>query len=167
SPAGVTETGSFEERHCTPMMAATGSFDFGFSDGLPLSDAFESIEQMAPVDLDGDGTDDLVLNHRNGSTNQISVIYGGGSELSVEEEICQGERCDLADDAITWDQYEFFAADFTGDERIDLLWVPTRDHIFSLGYSFHLLRGTDEGFERELESMAFGLGGTALAAHPP
>ncbi len=165
--AGKTEVATFKERLCTPLMAVPGPFDFGLGDGVALSEEFETVQEVVSLDINGDDVDDLVLNHRQGSKNLVSVIYGGGSQLIAEQTLCAGKTCDFSDEELSWEQYQLFGGDFTGDELPDLLWVPTQDHILATGYSLHLLRGTADGFEEKIETTLLELGGSALAAHPP
>jgi hypothetical protein len=100
------------------MSYATAS---GFTPG-PLvryePDHVGSGKSIRLLDLDGDGQDDLVLNHKAGLVNAVYVGLSTHSNGFLFTPLPMDHP-----GGVTWDQYQTLAGDFDGDGRQDMAWT--------------------------------------------
>jgi len=116
SLASVTEATNYNVKTCAP--ATGGQFDFlpAQSFSAPVPAPFET--RLA--DVNGDGRDDLLFNHRSvGGGNQIAVALGQfdgsfGTPASYTNPV--------PPPAEGWANYDLEVGDVTGDQRADVVW---------------------------------------------
>lgn len=113
--AAVTEATTYNVTTCA--QASAGQFDFlpGQSFSAPVPTPFE----VKMADVNGDGRQDLIFNHRDAGANQVAVALGRtdgtfgtpGAALSVPNAPPQG-----------WAAFDLHVGDFNGDGDADLIW---------------------------------------------
>ncbi len=117
SIASVTEATNYSIKSCAETSTLPAQLDFLPQQtlGSPVGTPFES--RLA--DVNGDGRADLVLNHRDATTNQVAVAFGKAdgtfdapSTATHPETAAEG-----------WGNYQLVTGDFSGDGKQDLAWV--------------------------------------------
>jgi len=113
--AQVTEATSYNVTTCSP--ASAGQFDFlpAQSFSPPVPTPFET----RLVDVNGDGRLDLVFNHRDASSNVLSVALAQASGTFAAPTAAVAET---ATPLTGWAPYDLHTGDFNGDGKADLLW---------------------------------------------
>ena len=117
SIANIVETDEFTISECTERIGVPGVFDFLPVQTDNLSDIGFPAETFAG-DFNGDGRQDIVLNHKAGSLNQIKLGLGrsdGGFDF-------QPVQLHPANPADSWQNYDTHVADLDGDHVDDLVW---------------------------------------------
>jgi len=115
SIASVTETTDYNIRSCTARQATPGTFDLRepATISVPISTPFST----TPVDVDGDGNDDLVFNHRS-STNEIAIAFSNGDGTFATPQVSTHPDTPAGG----WATSDFVTADLEGDGSYELIW---------------------------------------------
>ena len=116
SIAKVTEATSYSIRTCTEYNTLPGQFTFAPVQALaaPVPTPFET--KLA--DVDGDGRQDLVWNHRGAGSNEIAFALGQASG-SFTTPVVASHPVIAAEG---WGNYGFQTGDFNGDGKADAAW---------------------------------------------
>ncbi len=117
SIASIVETDEYSISECTEKIGVPGVFDFLPSKTETLGDIGFPVETFTG-DFNGDGRQDIVLNHKENSLNQIKLGLGQ-SDGSFE---FQPTVVHSASPTDSWQQYETRVADLDGDQVDDLVW---------------------------------------------
>lgn len=115
SIASVTETTDYNIRSCTARQATPGTFDLRdpATISVPISTPFST----TPVDVDGDGSDDLVFNHRS-STNEIAIAFSNGDGTFATPQVSTHPDTPAGG----WATSDFVTADLENDGSYELIW---------------------------------------------
>ncbi|MEO0472258.1 MAG: FG-GAP-like repeat-containing protein, partial [Bacteroidota bacterium] len=131
SIANITETDEFSISECTEKVGVPGVFDFLPATNYSLGDISFPVESFT-ADFNGDGMEDIMLNHKNGSLNQIKIGYGtmeGGFDF-------QPIVTNPESPADSWQSYTTQIGDLNGDQQPDIIWnflSNTNQSYFALG----------------------------------
>lgn len=117
SIASVTETTNYNIKTCAETSTLPAQLDFRPQQTVtaPIATPFET----RMVDVNGDGRADLIMNHRDPSSNQIAVALGQadgtfGTPTTANHPGAATEG---------WGNYQMVTGDFSGDGKQDLAWV--------------------------------------------
>jgi len=126
SIAQVTEATNYTIRTCTEYTALPGQFSFGPVQNIaaPVTPPFDT--RLA--DINGDGRQDLVWNHRSVSANQLAVALGQ-ADGTFAAPVAATHPAAAAEG---WGNYDFETGDFDGDGKADAAW----NHRGSLNKSY-------------------------------
>jgi len=115
SIASVTEATEYNIKTCAARQATPGTFDLRNAATLsvPISTPFST----TTADVDGDGTDDLIFNHR-GATNEIAIAFSNGDGTFASPQISTHPAS--PDDG--WATADFVTADLENDGSTELIW---------------------------------------------
>jgi len=117
SIANIVETDEFTISECTEKIGVPGVFDFLPAQSENLSDIGFPVETFTG-DFNGDGLADVMLNHKQGRTNQIKL--GLGTARGTFE--FQPTVSHSASPSESWPGYWTYVADLNGDQVDDLIW---------------------------------------------
>ena len=116
SIASVTETTEYNIRTCTAKQATPGTFDLRDPatlsipiDGRPFS--------TTTADVDGDGNDDLIFNHRQ-AANEIAIAFSNGDGTFTAPQASTHP----ASPEGGWATADFVTADLENDGSYELIW---------------------------------------------
>ena len=115
SIARVTETTEYTVTTCAARQATPGTFDLR----APIT---LSVDLPAPftttvADVDGDGNDDLVFNHRS-TTNEIAIAFANGDGTFAAPQV----SIHPASPDGSWAAADFVTADLDDDGSYELIW---------------------------------------------
>jgi Thiol-activated cytolysin/FG-GAP-like repeat len=115
SLAQVTEATTYNVTTCA--QASAGQFDFlpAQSVAAPVPTPFET----RLVDVNGDGRQDLVFNHRDANSNDVAVALGQADGTFATPAAMVSHP---ATPAQGWAAFDLSTGDFNGDGRTDLIW---------------------------------------------
>ncbi|NBC17306.1 MAG: hypothetical protein GVY18_08345 [Bacteroidetes bacterium] len=115
SIASVTEATAYNIKTCTARQATPGTFDL--RDAATLSVPISTPFSTTTADVDGDGNDDLVFNHRS-ATNEIAVAFSNGDGTFVAPQASTHP----ASPEGGWATADFVTADLENDGSTALIW---------------------------------------------
>lgn len=117
SIANIVETDEFTISECTEKIGVPGVFDFLPVQSENLGDIGFPVETFTG-DFNGDGLDDIVLNHKSGAQNQIKLGLGqSDGRFAFQPTVMHA-----ASPRGSWQQYDTHVADLDGDGTDDLVW---------------------------------------------
>ncbi|MEM7375683.1 MAG: thiol-activated cytolysin family protein [Bacteroidota bacterium] len=117
SIANITETDEYSISECTEKIGVPGVFDFFPASTYSLGDISFPVETFT-ADFNNDGREDIMLNHKNGTQNQIKIGYGtmeGGFDFQAA--IVSSES-----PSDSWQSYTTHIGDVNGDQQPDIVW---------------------------------------------
>lgn len=117
SIAAIHETDEFTISSCSEKVGVPGVFDFLPEQTASLGDISFPVE-IDHADFNGDGLEDLLLNHKQGSVNQLKIGYGlpdGG--IDFQPSVISTEA-----PAESWQNFTTHIANLNGDQYPDLVW---------------------------------------------
>jgi hypothetical protein len=117
--AGVTESTNFDIKTCSPRPPTGATFEFLLPQQgtAPIRTPFETYVG----DFDGDGSDDLLRNHRGASRNELSVQLSNRNGTFTE----QGVVTHPEQPSQGWPNYEVLVGDVDNDGLDDIVWNHT------------------------------------------
>jgi hypothetical protein len=117
SIANIVETDEFTISECTEKIGVPGVFDFLPVQSENLGDIGFPAEAFTG-DFNGDGLGDVMLNHKQGSLNQIKIGYGTvAGDFDFLPTVSNREA-----PAGSWESYATHLADLNGDGQTDIAW---------------------------------------------
>lgn len=117
SIANITETDEYSISECTEKVGVPGVFDFLPASTYGLGDIAFPAETFA-ADFNNDGMEDIMLNHKNGSQNQIKIGYGNmGGGFDFQPVVVNSES-----PSDSWQSYTTHVGDLNGDKQPDIVW---------------------------------------------
>src|SRR6056297_2039586 len=115
SIASVTETTEYNIRTCTARQATPGTFDL--RDAATLSIPIKKPFSTMTADVDGDGNDDLVFNHRE-AANEIAIAFSNGDGTFAAPQKSTHPATPDGGSATA----DFVTADLENDGSTELIW---------------------------------------------
>ena len=115
SIAGVTERTEYEIRTCEARQATPGTFDL--QDAATLSVPIATPFSTTTADVDGDGNDDLVFNHRQ-AANEIAIAFSNGDGTFAAPQVSTHPATPDGG----WATADFVTADLENDGSYELIW---------------------------------------------
>jgi Thiol-activated cytolysin/FG-GAP-like repeat len=114
--AGVTESTDFAIKTCSPRPPTGATFEFLLPQmgAAPIGTPFETYVG----DFDGDGSDDLMMNYRGASLNELSVQLSNGNGTFTEQAVATHP----AQPSQGWPNYEVLVGDVDADGLDDIVW---------------------------------------------
>ena len=115
SIASVTEATEYNIKSCTARQATPGTFDL--RDGATLSVPISTPFSTTTADVDGDGNDDLIFNHRQ-AANEIAIAFSNGDGTFTAPQASTHP----ASPEGGWATADFVTADLENDGSYELIW---------------------------------------------
>ncbi|NBC86400.1 MAG: hypothetical protein GVY25_09435, partial [Bacteroidetes bacterium] len=115
SIASVTETTEYNIKTCAARQATPGTFDL--RDAATLSIPIARPFSTTTADVDGDGNDDLVFNHRE-AANEIAIAFSNGDGTFAAP---QASTHPVSPEG-GWATADFVTADLENDGSTELIW---------------------------------------------
>ncbi len=115
SIASVTEATEYNIKTCTARQATPGTFDL--RDAAALSIPIKRPFSTTTADVDGDGNDDLIFNHRK-SANEIAIAFSNGDGTFTSPQV----SAHPASSEGGWATADFVTADLENDGSYELIW---------------------------------------------
>ena len=115
SIASVTEATEYNIKTCTARQATPGTFDL--RDPATLSVPISTPFSTTTADVDGDGNDDLIFNHRQ-AANEIAIAFSNGDGTFTAPQASTHP----ASPEGGWATADFVTADLENDGSYELIW---------------------------------------------
>jgi len=115
SIASVTETTEYNIKTCTARQATPGTFDL--RDAATLSVPISTPFSTTTADVDGDGNDDLIFNHRS-AANEIAIAFANGDGTFSSAQVTTHPNTPAGG----WGASDFVTADLENDGSYELVW---------------------------------------------
>ncbi|NBC26673.1 MAG: hypothetical protein GVY08_07425 [Bacteroidetes bacterium] len=115
SIASVTEATEYNIKTCTARQATPGTFDL--RDVAALSIPIERPFSTTTADVDGDGNDDLIFNHRK-AANEIAIAFSNGDGTFASPQVSTHPISPEGG----WATADFVTADLENDGSTELIW---------------------------------------------
>ena len=115
SIASVTEATEYNIKTCTARQATPGTFDL--RDDATLSVPISTPFSTTTADVDGDGNDDLIFNHRQ-AANEIAIAFSNGDGTFAAPQASTHP----ASPEGGWATADFVTADLENDGSYELIW---------------------------------------------
>ncbi|MEM9937087.1 MAG: thiol-activated cytolysin family protein, partial [Bacteroidota bacterium] len=117
SIAKIVESDEFSISECTEKVGVPGVYDFVAPATVGMGDISFPVETFTG-DFNGDGSEDLLLNHKGGGINQIKIGYGMADGTFAFQPVVEHTERPVEG----WSAYKTYIGDIDGDQMDDIIW---------------------------------------------